>query len=116
MQEQSNGDEQSLLGNVAELALLSGITDPELLSYIYSIRARSLQRLNTADHISVGTDFQKMWQDAAKALTRKGERSQLWNTLFRTAVRFGAWEDARFVRLIDSSFKYRSMLMSYRPW
>jgi N-terminal acetyltransferase B complex non-catalytic subunit len=82
-----------------------GITDIRLLSYIYRLLAEATRRQqdNGQPFSSVGTENEKVWQDAAKALGHKEERKELWSELGRVSLREECWEDFRKVcRCISS--------------
>lgn len=57
--------------------------------------------MNPADPrvASVQSVFLKPWQGAVKALDRKSDRLEVWDTLFTTAMREDCWEDVRFVSI-----------------
>jgi uncharacterized protein HemY len=46
---------------------------------------------------SVGNENEKVWQDAAKALSSKDDRKELWSELGRVSLREECWEDFRKV-------------------
>ncbi|KAF1836577.1 hypothetical protein BDW02DRAFT_566843 [Decorospora gaudefroyi] len=74
-----------------------GSTDTRLLSYLYKTLAEATRRKrDDAVNIgSVGDENFKVWQNAAKALSRKEDRLELWSALGRVALREDCWEDFR---------------------
>lgn len=82
-----------------EVCSQPGLSDPRLLSYLYKLCAEATRRTQSFGHsaITIGNEWLKPWQSAAKALNRKGDRLDLWNTLFLAAMREDLWEDVRFV-------------------
>ncbi|KAF1845780.1 uncharacterized protein K460DRAFT_338347 [Cucurbitaria berberidis CBS 394.84] len=75
---------------------LPGLTDTRLLSYLYRLCVEASRGALGTQANSLGTEFLKPWQNAAKALDRKNDRLDLWGTLFNVAMRENCWEDARF--------------------
>ncbi|KAH7391804.1 N-acetyltransferase B complex non catalytic subunit-domain-containing protein [Pyrenochaeta sp. MPI-SDFR-AT-0127] len=95
---QQNTDPSIVLERLAQVSLLPGLTDPRLLSYLYTLYVEAGRRSvpGALSISSVGVDLLKPWQNAAKALDRKSDRLELWDTLFNTAMREDCWEDVRF--------------------
>ena len=94
-----NQNPELVLSGLQQTCQLPGLTDTRLLSYLYEICAETSRRPSGAFNISsIGTEFLKPWQNAAKALGRKHDRLELWDALFNAAMREDCWEDVRFVR------------------
>jgi len=76
------------------------VTDTRLLEYLYTSSAESIRRsdLDPNGIGSIGAQFLKPWQAAAKAAERKADRLLIWDTLFTAASREDCWDDAQFVR------------------
>ncbi|CAO2648943.1 Nn.00g098920.m01.CDS01 [Neocucurbitaria sp. VM-36] len=92
-----NQDPELVLSGLQQTCQLPGLTDTRLLSYLYKLCAETSRRPSGAFNISsIGTEFLKPWQNAAKALGRKHDRLELWDALFNAAMREDCWEDVRF--------------------
>jgi N-terminal acetyltransferase B complex non-catalytic subunit len=75
------------------------ITDLPFLSYIYTLLTEAVRRLeadNAFRLVSVGNKGLEAWQNAAKTLSNRNFRMNLWSELFVTAMRQELWEDVRF--------------------
>lgn len=76
------------------------ITDLPLLSYMYKDILEATRRSASPDFQllpSAGSDVIDSWQSAAKALTSRKARLELWSELFVCAMREDCWEDVRSV-------------------
>ncbi|KAH7132428.1 N-acetyltransferase B complex non catalytic subunit-domain-containing protein [Dendryphion nanum] len=71
------------------------ILDLQLLSYIYIIQVGITERSNFKAHKqhSAGEEVVGAWKNAAKALTSRKARTDLWSELFVVSMRAGCWSD-----------------------
>lgn len=89
---------------------LSTFTDPELMTYWYSVAIETLRKQKRNLDISqVGPKATKAWTSVAKSFQRPNERREFWETLFAVAVQHDCWEDARNVHDENSSFAIRNL-------
>lgn len=75
--------------------------DTQLLSYLYRLYFEATRRglKGGICQNSIGQDALKIWQGVAKKLQRAEDRMELWDLLFKSALREDAWEDIRYVSL-----------------
>ncbi|KAF1965768.1 hypothetical protein BU23DRAFT_603998 [Bimuria novae-zelandiae CBS 107.79] len=108
---------QTILTGLSQLQ--PPITDLQLLSFIYSsvLDAIRQQHPGALAQVSVGTEALKAWQNAAKALSRRKAKLDLWSALFVAAMKEECWEDAKLATVqankegVESTFK-KSMYYS----
>jgi N-terminal acetyltransferase B complex non-catalytic subunit len=96
---QLNQEPKTVVSQLQQAWKQPGLIDSRLLSYIYRLLAEATRRQqdNGLSFSSVGNENKKVWQDAAKALTRKDERKELWSELGRVSLGEECWEDFREV-------------------
>ncbi|KAF2134224.1 hypothetical protein P153DRAFT_307215 [Dothidotthia symphoricarpi CBS 119687] len=90
-------NEPEVTQNLANAIGKTTITDSQLLAYAYRLLTESARRQKTTD-LSGGSNGDigiKPWENAAKGLKSGRDRYDLWNTLFKTAMREDCWEDVR---------------------
>ncbi|KAE8847095.1 hypothetical protein PTNB73_03242 [Pyrenophora teres f. teres] len=89
-------DAETAIRQVQQAWEQPGSNDVRLLSYLYEVLAEATRQSRRLLEISsVGDENSKKWQSAAKALTRKQDREDLWSALGKVASRERCWEDFR---------------------
>ena len=76
------------------------ITDLPFLSYTYKLLAEASRRFDPRSALTLGSVGDRgldAWQNAAKSLSSRNARLELWSELFVAAMRQDCWEDVRFV-------------------
>ena len=81
------------------------VTDTRLLVELYKTFAKALRRdaLEYTNLLTTGTINQKAWETAAKTLSTRKTRLDVWSTLFTCAMREDCWEDVRWVCAVHVS-------------
>ena len=92
-------NEPDLTQTLANRVRDTTVTDSRLLGYVYRLLIESARRYKKTTWIpsTLGDEGLKVWDNAAKGLKSGRERFDLWNTLFKTAMREYCWEDVRAV-------------------
>ncbi|KAF2684778.1 hypothetical protein K458DRAFT_26708 [Lentithecium fluviatile CBS 122367] len=95
-----DGNTQDILNILTPFATRQPpITDLSLLSYSYKLLLEATRRHDFKTSLYLGTVGElglKIWQNAAKMLSNRTARLELWSELFVAAMRQDCWEDVRF--------------------
>jgi N-terminal acetyltransferase B complex non-catalytic subunit len=78
------------------------IADLHLLAFIYRLIADATRKsfATGTDPLtlsSAGEPSRQAWDSAAKAVTNRTNKLELWSSLFTCAMRHECWEDVRYV-------------------
>lgn len=97
--------------NLTTITSQSGLDDTRFLAYIYALCAETCRKQQPRSTVcSIGNDWLKPWQNAAKSFSRKNQRQDLWNALFLAALHEQLWEDVRFVCQLLSLINLASIM------
>ena len=93
------------------------ISDLTLLSYLYQVQVEIVARSNPKAHRhhTAGDQILTAWKNAAKILTSRKARTDLWSELFVVSMREKCWSDVHEVSEDIISPKKRWMIGSMSP-